>query len=239
MKTIKILILVSAIILSGNLFASVSIKENWKQHKKENAVSKSKKSLENATSVFEDIMESHENSIPESLLNETQGIIIVPNSVKVAIGWGGKGGRGIALIRKDDGTWSNPVYIVLGEGSWGVQFGAEKSDIVLLFKDSDQILKMAKADVSLGADVEVVAGPVNSNKSAMTNIEFDAEIYSYAINKGLFAGVSINGGVLKSNNMFNQGAYVNENISMNEIFFEMETPANENINNLHSILSKY
>jgi lipid-binding SYLF domain-containing protein len=239
MKTVKILLVVSAIILSGNLFASVSIKENRTEHKKEKTIIKSNKSLVNATSVFEEIMESHENSIPESLLNETQGIIIVPNSLKVAIGWGGKGGRGIALIRKDDGTWSNPVYIVLGEGSWGIQFGAEKSDIVLLFKDSDQILKLAKADVSLGADIEVVVGPAHSNNSAKTNIKFDAEIYDYVINKGLFAGVSINGGVLKSNNMFNQGAYANEDISMNEIFFEMETPANENINNLHSVLGKY
>ena len=239
MKTVKILLVASAIILSGNLFANVSVKDNWKNQKKEKATERSLKSLENARCVFEDIMESQDNSIPESLLKETNGIVIVPNSVKVAVGWGGKGGRGIALIRKDDGSWSNPVYIVLGEGSWGVQLGAEKSDIVLLFKDRDQIMKLAKADVSLGADLGVVAGPVHSNKSAKTDVKFDAEIYSYAINEGLFAGASINGGVLKSNNMFNQCAYDNENISMNEIFFEMETPANENVKNLHSVLSKY
>ena len=72
MKTVKILLVVSAIILSGNLFASVSIKENLKEHKKEKTIIKSNKSLKNATSVFEEIMESHENSIPECLYQESQ-----------------------------------------------------------------------------------------------------------------------------------------------------------------------
>ena len=67
-----------------------------------------------------------------------EGIVIFPGALKVAVGCiGGQGARGIAMIRKEDGSWSNPFFVNLGEGSLGVQLGAQSSDIVLLFKDRD------------------------------------------------------------------------------------------------------
>ncbi len=75
----------------------------------------------------------------------------------------------------------------------------------------------------MGADINVVAGPVSSNTSAISDVKFDSEILSYSYSKGLFAGVSLKGGILKVNNKINEAYYEQENIDLSEIFFETDT----------------
>jgi len=165
MKTIANLFLVAMLIISvGNLNASPS-KGYDKSDEKEKAI----KTLNKSVDAFENVMDDPHCTIPQSLINQSEGIVIFPGAFKLAIGvWGGQAGRGIAMIRKEDGTWSNPFIVTLGEGSLGLQIGAQSSEIVLLFKHRYDILEIDDAEIILGGDIGVAAGPVSNGSSADT-----------------------------------------------------------------------
>ena len=178
------------------------------------------------------IMDDPENFIPPSLISQSEGIVIFPNAFKLAFGFaGGQGGRGIAMIRNDDGSWSNPYFVNLGEGSLGLQIGAQASDIVLLFKDKSDIIEIEGTDIALGTDMVVAAGPVSKALSRTTDIEFQSEIYSYGRSKGLFAGISVKGGILSYNRGLNESVY-----GINEL---NEAPYNDKVNDLIVALVMY
>lgn len=235
MKTIVNLFLVSMLIISiGNLRAAPSNGyETVENEKAEKTLKKSVRALDN-------VMEDPEHSIPQNLINKSEGIVIFPGALTVAFGaWGGQAGRGIAMIRKDDGSWSNPFFVTLGEGSLGIQIGAKSSDIILLFKDRNDILEIDEAEIILGGDIGVAAGPVSKGASSDTDIKFDVDIYSYYYSKGLFAGVSLAGGIISYNEKVSDSLYDIEEVNMDEIFNEIETPYNNKVNDLIEALNVY
>lgn len=201
---------------------------------------KASKTLERSVDALEHIMADPENYIPPSLMIQSEGIVILPGAFKLAAGVaGGQGARGIAMIRKADGAWSNPFFVSLGEGSLGIQLGAQKSDIVLLFKDKEDLLKLEELALTLGGDVGVAAGPVSRGASAITDIKFDSEIYSYALSNGLFAGISFKGGVLTYNQRLNESMYGSVNVGTDEIIYEVRTPYNEGVIDLIDTVNYY
>lgn len=253
MKTIRNLLLIAFVLIqSGNTFAGeITNASKFIQISKEKLIQSSNlqddeelleranNTIKEAVKAMDKIMKDPETSIPVSLLNESEGIVVFPGAFKVAIGTvGGQGGRGIAMIRKEDGSWSNPFFVMLGEGSVGLQIGAQVSDIVLLFNNRDNIMKMEEAEITLGSDISATAGPENKEISANTDIKFEAEIYSYYRSKGLFAGVSVSGGVLKYNNRLNNVFYETE-VTVSEIFNEIETPFNAKVNVFIQTLNEY
>ena len=236
MKTIMNLILVSMLIITvGNLNAAASSDEGNSAD-----AEKAAKTLKKAVMALDHVMEDPENSIPQNLIQSAEGIVIFPGAFKVALGFvGGQGARGIAMIRQEDGLWSNPFFVTLGEGSLGFQIGAQSSDIVLLFKDRDDIIEIDQADITLGGDVGVAAGPVYKGSSSSTDITFESEIYSYYRSKGLFAGVSLKGGVLSYNKNISESLYGINDVSTDEIFRGTETPYNEKVSDLIEALVMY
>jgi lipid-binding SYLF domain-containing protein len=236
MKTIANLFLVSMLIISiGNLRAESSNGYNQSVEKE-----KALKTLNKSVDAFENVMDDPKSSIPQSLIDQSEGIVIFPGAFKIAIGaWGGQGGRGIAMIRKEDGTWSNPFFVTLGEGSLGIQIGAQSSEIVLLFKHRYDILEIDDAEIILGGDIGVAAGPVSNGSSSDTDIKFEREIYSYYRSKGLFAGASLAGGILSFNEMVNESLYGVDDVTAGEIFNEIETPYNDEVNELLEALNLY
>ncbi len=201
---------------------------------------KASKTLTRSVEALDKIMADPENYIPPSLFIQSEGIVILPGAFKVALGVvGGQGARGIALIRKNDGTWSNPFFVTLGEGSLGFQLGAQKSDIVLLFKDKNDLMELEETELTLGGDVGVAAGPVSRGASALTDFEFESEIYTYSLSNGLFAGVSVKGGVLAYNHQVNESMYRMDHVSTDDILYEIETPFNDHIIDLIDTINSY
>jgi lipid-binding SYLF domain-containing protein len=234
MKTIKNLLIVATLLMAiGNAFA-VSITDAGKNLEKANTT------LQNSVMALDRIMDDPENSIPPSLISQSEGIVIFPNAFKLAFGIaGGQGGRGIAMVHNDDGSWSNPFFINLGEGSLGLQIGAKASDIVLLFKDKCDVIEIEGTEFKLGSDIAVAAGPVSKGYSATTDIEFQSEIYSYARSKGLFAGISVKGSVLTSNKGLNGSVYGIIEPNAEEILQGIDTPYNDKVNDLIMALVMY
>ena len=102
------------------------------------------------------------------------------------------------------------MFINMGGASIGLQVGVESSDVVLVFTDEKGLDALVKDKVKLGADASVAAGPVGRKAEAGTNATVDTGIYSYSENKGLFAGVSLDGAVIEIDDSDNQKVYGKE-----------------------------
>lgn len=162
--------------------------------------------------VLEKIMAIPEKGIPPALLQDAQGIAIVPGVIKVGLVLGGQYGNGVLLVRGKNGEWSDPVFIKLMSGSVGWQIGAESTDFVLVFKTPRSVEGILNGKYTLGADAAVAAGPVGRLAKAATDIELKAEIYSYSRSRGLFAGVSLEGSALQVDDRSDAAFYKSEDI---------------------------
>src|ERR1700744_5730075 len=154
--------------------------------------SKETERVHDATNVLKDFA-AMKASIPYQLLEEYNGIVIIPHMINAGLGIGGKRGRGVAMVKLDDGKWSDPVFVTLTGGSFGLQIGVQSVDLVLVFHHKGVLTKVKNGDFTIGGDASAAAGPVGRSTSANTDYKLEAEVYSYSRSRGLFAGVSING----------------------------------------------
>src|SRR5215472_12036136 len=113
-----------------------------------------------AVHVLNEIMSIPENAIPQDLMARAHGIAVIPHVVKGAFGIGGQWGKGLMSQRSESGRWSQPAFVEIGGGSFGLQIGVQASDIVLVFTDESGIKGLLKGKVKLGADASATAGPV-------------------------------------------------------------------------------
>jgi lipid-binding SYLF domain-containing protein len=149
--------------------------------------------INKAMTVLRDLQAIPDTKIPDLLMSKAEGLIILPANVKVGLIFGARFGNGVMLVRNEDRSWSNPVFVSTGGGSWGFQAGGQVSDIVLVFTTRDSVEGITDGKLTLGADASVAAGPVGRTAMAGTSVTFDAEVYAYAKSQGLFAGVSLEG----------------------------------------------
>ena len=171
------------------------------------ADSKTDERLTNARQVFEDFVNIQEQGIPTWLLERAYGIVVVPDVIKGALILGGRGGRGVVAVRNLDGTWSNPVFLTLGGVNFGLQWGVQRTDVVLVLTSRTSVEGIAGGKVTLGADASVAAGPVGRSAAATTDATFNSQVLSYSRNEGVFAGVALDGSVLSIDHRANESAY--------------------------------
>ena len=165
----------------------------------------SKKSAD-AARVFEQIMGTPERSIPKGLLDKAEAVAVFPGMIKAGFVVGGRGGSGI-ISRRVTGGWSAPAFFKLGGASVGLQIGAAKTDLVLLFMNEDALKGLLEDKLEIGGEASAAAGPVGRTASASTNLTLDAGILSYSRSKGLFAGLELKGGVINPDNNLNEALY--------------------------------
>ena len=163
-----------------------------------------------ASRVLSEILKIPEDSIPIKLLNEAQAIAVIPDVVKLGFVIGGRRGKGLIAIRGEDGTWSNPSFIILTGGSFGFQAGVQSADVILVFRNAKGVDSIVNGKFTLGADASVAAGPVGRSAQASTDEQLKAEIYSYSRARGLFAGISIDGAVMQIDKKANAAVYGRE-----------------------------
>jgi lipid-binding SYLF domain-containing protein len=168
-----------------------------------------------------------EKGVPSNLLASAYAVAVIPNVIKAGFVLGGSYGKGILVVRQPNGRWSNPAFISLGGGSIGWQAGAQSSDIVLVFKSRKGVDNIAQGKLTLGGDANVAAGPVGRHTSAATDGQLKAEIYSYARNRGLFAGISLKGSWLQIDQKANLSYYDSDQGTAVQILSDdhMPTPA--------------
>ncbi|MGY0505718.1 lipid-binding SYLF domain-containing protein [Luteimonas sp. e5] len=161
----------------------------------------------NAARVLGDSLAMPESAIPDKLLDEARGIVIVPDTVKAGLIFGGRRGLGLMSVKTAEGAWSNPVFVKLVGGSVGFQAGVQSADVVLVIRNDRGVQNIVNGKFTLGADAAVAAGPVGRNAAAATDGQLKAEIWSWSRARGLFAGVALDGAVLKVDDEANQAVY--------------------------------
>jgi lipid-binding SYLF domain-containing protein len=222
MKTILNILLVSILMVSvGTLLAAPT--------------DEAAKTLEEAVSALNNVIGNPEEGIPQSLISQSEGIVILRRTCQVAAGaFNGPGSKGVALINNEDGSWSKPFFVTLREGRQGFHIGAQTSDIVMLFKDREDIIDIHQAEITLGGNVEVAAGPVNSGSSSITSITFEKDVYSYHRHNGLYSGLTLVGAVLSYSKMLGDSSCGAADIFMDEIFYQIGAPNSDVLNTLAS-----
>jgi lipid-binding SYLF domain-containing protein len=175
----------------------------------QNAPNKEQSRLENCGVVMEEILNVPEN-IPQELLEKAECVIVIPSMLKVAVGIGGSYGRGAMVCRSGklfDGAWGAPAMYSLEGGSFGLQLGAEATDLVLLVMNTRGADALLNTKVKLGGNASASAGPKGRSVEASTDASMRAEILSYSRSRGLFAGVSLSGTSLRPDNDANAEVY--------------------------------
>ena len=162
---------------------------------------------QNAVRVLHEVMQAPDKAIPKDLLQDAKAIAVIPDMVKAGLIFGGRRGEGLISVKSADGTWSNPSFITLTGGSVGFQAGVSSTDVVLVFRTQRGVDSIVNGKFTLGADASAAAGPVGRTASAATDEQMKAEIYSYSRSRGLFAGVALDGSVLRIDYDANAAAY--------------------------------
>ena len=150
------------------------------------------------------------DDIPQDLLDKAECIVVLPSVKKGAFGIGGSYGRGVMICRGGEhykGKWGAPALYALEGISIGFQLGGQATDFVLLVMNPKGANSLLYSKVKLGADASAAAGPKGRTAESATDIVMNAEILSYSRNKGLFAGVSLEGSTLRSDGSANRKLY--------------------------------
>jgi lipid-binding SYLF domain-containing protein len=171
-----------------------------------------------SSKVIDELIKAPDSDIPKEILPKAECVAVIPALKKAAFGFGGELGRGAVSCKKDGGkgAFGPPAMISLTGGSFGFQIGGQETDVVMLFMTPDSFKHLLKDKVKLGADASVAGGPKGRTAAAATNATMRAEILTYSRSRGAFAGVSLNGAVLRPDNDANKNLYGRE-IDMKEL----------------------
>jgi SH3 domain-containing YSC84-like protein 1 len=154
------------------------------------------KRLNNAASVIDEIMKVPEKGIPQDAFTDAKCVVVIPSMVRIALMFGGEHGKGVATCRHSNG-WSAPAPVDLTGGSWGLQAGGEAIDLVMLVMSQKGMEALLTNKFKIGADASGAAGPVGRQASGSTDWKFKSDMLTYSRARGVFAGINLNGAVIK------------------------------------------
>jgi SH3 domain-containing YSC84-like protein 1 len=154
--------------------------------------------IDAAHAVLHELMATPDRGIPDSVAMHATCVAVIPSFKKAAFGVGAEYGQGVVTCRTGHG-WSAPAFIQLTGASFGFQIGGQATDLVLVAVTHDGAQRLLHDKVKLGADVSVAAGPVGRDSQASTTELASAGFLTYSRNKGIFAGVDLNGDVVNQN----------------------------------------
>jgi len=189
-----------------------------------------------ATEVLDELRSQRDQMIPENLLQRAYGVAVIPGVTKVAMFLGGRRGSGVLVVRDSRGRFTNPLFVNLTGISGGFQFGAQETDIVLVFTTKRGVEGIADGKLTLGAGASVAAGPVGRQAEAAAGA--NAEIYSYSRSRGLFLGIALDGTAISIDNKRNRDFYGNPEVLPSEIMSGAATTDSENVRRFLGALAR-
>jgi SH3 domain-containing YSC84-like protein 1 len=180
-----------------------------------------------AAEVLNEIQGAPDKGIPQEVLGSAECVAVVPTMLKGGFIVGGKYGRGLASCRTPKG-WSAPAFFVVTGGSVGFQIGGQAVDLVMLIMNKDGMKHLLSSQFALGADASVAAGPVGRHAEGNTDWKMRSEVLTYSRARGLFAGVSLNGAVIKQDKDSTREFYGRMVPFRTSLTGEIEAPAGAN-----------
>jgi lipid-binding SYLF domain-containing protein len=196
---IRISSILAAVLLVASIATARSADEKRKQEQR----------LENAGQVMSEVL-NMPDTIPQTVLDKTKCVVIIPSVLKAAFIVGGSYGRGAMVCRTGPnftGSWGAPSMYAIEGASFGLQLGAEATDFVLLVMNERGATSLLHSKVKLGGDISAAAGPLGRDAQAETDAFMRAEILTYSRARGLFAGLSLDGSTLRPDEDANEALY--------------------------------
>lgn len=195
--------------------------------------------LQAANTVFKEIMDTPDKSIPQDLLEKAHCVAIVPGLKKGAFIVGAQYGKGFLFCRETkERGWSNPANLRVEGGSFGLQIGGGEVDVVLLVMNESGARKMMNSEFKIGAEAGAMAGPVGRTAQAATDAYMRAEMLGYSRSRGVFAGIALEGSTIREDLDDNEAIYGNR-YATKEIVLEGKGATPEAAKPLIMALSRY
>ena len=160
--------------------------------------------VDKARVTFDTFMKDKDQAWLQENLNQAKGLIIIPSLLKAGFFIGGSGGSGVLIVKDDKtGQWSQPAFYTLGAGSLGIQFGAEAAEVIMMVRTQKAVDALFTSSFKLGGDTSIAVGTVGTG--VKSNVV--ADILSFTRTKGAYAGVSLEGSVIKTKDKWNEAYY--------------------------------
>ena len=163
--------------------------------------------VDRATLTVQEMMTQNISQDPKTLLRRAKGVMICPRVFKAGFFIGGEGGSCVLLARSGNGTWSYPTFYDIGSGSLGFQFGIQDSQLMLLIMTSRGLSAVMDSQVRLGGNISIAVATLGMGVQGSTTTAIGADIVAFASARGLFGGVSLEGGVMSARVDSNQSYY--------------------------------
>jgi len=194
--------------------------------------------LQKAAEVINEVMGTPEKGIPKDLLDKSVCVGVIPSQKKLALGLGASYGRGCLVCRRGgNGPWGAPWMFMITGPSIGFQIGGQATDFVLVVMNAKGAQSLVKGKTKLGADASVAGGPVGRTAEGATGALMQAEILTYSRSRGAFAGLSLEGQVIKHDGTANENLYGRKIEAKDILFGGAGVPAAGRA--LDAALSKY
>ncbi|MGA3004744.1 MAG: lipid-binding SYLF domain-containing protein [Acetobacteraceae bacterium] len=193
--------------------------------------------VDRAALAVHEIMTQTVSQDPKTMLQRAKAVMICPQVFKAGFFVGGEGGSCVLLARSGNGTWSYPTFYDIGSGSFGFQFGVQDSQLVLMIMTNRGLDAVMDSQVRLGANVSVAVASIGGGVSGATTAAVGADIIAFAEARGLFGGVSLEGGVMSARVDENQ-AYYGQPLVARQIVLQMQGQ-NPGADPLREVLTRY
>ncbi len=175
--------------------------------------------------VLTEIMGTPDKAIPQSLFEKAYCVVVIPDMKKAGFIVSGKYGRGFAACRKEGGGWTGPAAMRVEGGGFGFQIGGASTDLVMLVMSKKGMQGILASKFTLGGEVSAAAGPVGRDSTAQTDPTMRADILSWSRSRGIFAGISLQGGTLRADEDVDKALYGKPETSKEILTGEVPAPA--------------
>jgi len=176
--------------------------------------------------VLNEVMGTADKAIPADLFHKAYCVVVIPNMKKAGFIFSGKYGKGFATCRNPDGSgWTGPAAMRVEGGGFGLQAGGESADIVMLVMSDKGMKGILSSKFTLGGEASVAAGPVGRDATAQTDATMHADILSYSRSRGVFGGLSLQGGTLRADEDANKAIYGKKENNADILTGKVKAPA--------------
>ncbi|HEY1934719.1 MAG TPA: lipid-binding SYLF domain-containing protein [Acetobacteraceae bacterium] len=193
--------------------------------------------VDRSTLAVQDLMSQAVSQDPHDMLGRARAVMICPQLFKAGFIIGGAGGSCVLLARSGNGTWSYPAFYGMGSGSVGFQIGIQDSELILMIMTQRGLGAVMDSQFKLGADVSVAVATVGGSLGGATTAAVGPDIVAFAINRGLFGGIALDGSIMSLRSDWNQ-AYYGQPYSARQIVIQMAA-ANPGADPLRGVLTRY
>jgi len=171
------------------------------------AASDAQNLVDKARITLDDVKRDKEFGNTQHLLKRAKAVLIVPSLFKGGFFVGGEGGTGVLLSREPDGNWSYPAFYTMASASFGLQIGAQESELVLIALSEKAKQAFMRDEFKIGAEAGLAVVTLGASAEADTTANLNADIVVWASSTGAYGGLTLNGSIIKPRDSYNEEFY--------------------------------